>query len=170
MAPAPEDIAATNLFIAASDGDLELVQYFLENGNKVTDQDDLGYSVFHAAASYNHIEMMEYLLAQLGPSTTMPVDVDGDTPLHVTETVEMAKLLISHTPTLPLIANNDGVLPIDNADEEGFQACCFIFERKLQQGLRDIGYARTCWIRAHFTAFRGGFDACLECCGFARWW
>ncbi|KAJ3003276.1 UNVERIFIED_CONTAM: hypothetical protein HDU68_005776 [Siphonaria sp. JEL0065] len=121
MAPTQEQVAASNLFIAASDGEFELVQYFLANGNKVTDQDELGYSVFHAAASYNHIDLMKYLLTLLG-SETMPVDADGDTPLHVAETVEMAQLLVSHSPALPMIANSDGVLAIENADEEGYQS------------------------------------------------
>ncbi|ORY37083.1 hypothetical protein BCR33DRAFT_721715, partial [Rhizoclosmatium globosum] len=67
------------------------------------------------------MDLMRYLLPLLGPNP-LPFDADGDTPLHVTETVEMAQLLITHTPALPFTANQDGVLPIEAADEEGLTA------------------------------------------------
>ncbi|KAI8621578.1 ankyrin repeat-containing domain protein [Chytriomyces sp. MP71] len=113
----------SNIFIAASDGRLDEVQAFLNSGCSVKDQDDLGYSVFHAAASYNHIELMQFLLAQDGTDVLI-ADVDGDTALHVTETVEMAHLLLSHSTGGLALAekrNSEGRLAIEVADEEGYK-------------------------------------------------
>ncbi|KAJ3243387.1 hypothetical protein HDU78_000508 [Chytriomyces hyalinus] len=117
-----EELEGNNIFIAASDGRQDLVEYYLANGCSVTDQDDLGYSVFHAAASYNHISLMQFLLAQPNANAAL-ADHDGDTALHVTETVEMAHLLLAHETggaALTAMRNSEGKLAIEAADEEGF--------------------------------------------------
>ncbi|KAI8835186.1 ankyrin repeat-containing domain protein [Chytriomyces cf. hyalinus JEL632] len=117
-----EELEGNNIFIAASDGRQDLVEYYLANGCSVTDQDDLGYSVFHAAASYNHISLMQFLLAQPNANASL-ADHDGDTALHVTETVEMAHLLLAHETggaALTAMRNSEGKLAIEAADEEGF--------------------------------------------------
>ncbi|KAJ3188508.1 hypothetical protein HDU82_004072 [Entophlyctis luteolus] len=100
-------------------------------------KDDQGYTPLHAAASYNHIDLMHYLLSHMALSTTTDpasgqrqrhpalslasvVDEDGDTCLHVCETREMAEVLLAHDPTLAHACNDDGLRAIDVADAEGF--------------------------------------------------
>ncbi|KAI8822296.1 ankyrin repeat-containing domain protein [Chytriomyces cf. hyalinus JEL632] len=117
-----EELEGNNIFIAASDGRQDLVEYYLANGGSVTDQDDLGYSAFHAAASYNHTSLMQFLLSQPNANAAL-ADHDGDTALHVTETVEMAHLLLAHETggaALTAMRNSEGKLAIEAADEEGF--------------------------------------------------
>ncbi|KAJ3076426.1 hypothetical protein HDU98_003290 [Podochytrium sp. JEL0797] len=118
--PTDAEIALSNLFIAASDGSLPLVKHFLaQPGTTLLDQDEQGYTVFHAASSYNHLSLMEYLLSLLPANTPLPTDLDGDSALHVAETPEMAQLLLTHDKTLATTPNHEGTIPIASADEEG---------------------------------------------------
>ena len=83
-----------NIWVAASDGDLERVKHLLEvEGVSVNAQDEVGYSPLHAAASYGEIQVLEYLLARGGDVTIK--DEDGDTPLLVCEQPEVYEMLIA---------------------------------------------------------------------------
>ena len=72
----------------------------------------------HAAASYGHLDVIEYLISQGGNIDVE--DFDGDTPLFVVETPEVAKFLIekgadaSHR-------NHEGTTPAINAASEGWR-------------------------------------------------
>lgn len=48
----------------------------------------------HAAASYAHLELLDYLLSQGGNVNI--TDDDGDTPLFTCETIEAAQWLVEH--------------------------------------------------------------------------
>ncbi|KAI8849043.1 ankyrin repeat-containing domain protein [Chytridium lagenaria] len=74
----------TNIWLAASDGDLAVVQQFLMAGQHPNVKDENGYTPIHAAASYGHLELLEYLLQNGGDPNIG--DNEGDTPLHFTET------------------------------------------------------------------------------------
>ncbi len=70
----------------------------------------------HAAVSYGHVDILEYLL-----STECDVNVEdseGDTPLHFCETQECAELLIASGATLQH-KNFAGLEPIQVAAEDG---------------------------------------------------
>jgi uncharacterized protein len=95
-----------NIFLAASDGDLALVTHFLDSGVPVNGLDVNGYSAIHAAASYNHIELLSYLVSRGGDVNLR--DHDGDTPIYVAETREMVAALISHGADFGVV-NNDGL-------------------------------------------------------------
>ncbi|KAJ3400776.1 hypothetical protein HDV05_000845, partial [Chytridiales sp. JEL 0842] len=105
----------TNVWIAAGEGKLDVVEGYLKNGTDPNAHDEFGYTALHAAASYNHTSMID-LLVKYGGNPNIP-DFEGDTPLHVTETLEMAKHLVSLGAD-PKIRNKEGKLPIENADEE----------------------------------------------------
>jgi ankyrin repeat protein len=114
----------TNIWIAAGEGRIDLVEYFLLNGGPdITDlgnpnvKDELGYTCMHAAASYDQKEMVEYLISK-GADVNI-LDHEGDTPLHVTETASMAELLIANGAD-PHIRNSEGFLPIETASEQEF--------------------------------------------------
>ncbi|KAG0215469.1 ankyrin repeat-containing domain protein [Mortierella sp. GBAus27b] len=105
-----------NIWLAASDGDLEAVKKFVEErGVSVDAQDEYGYSALHAAASYGYTELIEYLLGK-GANVNIQ-DPDGDTPLFVCETVEMAQLLIAKGAD-PKHINENEMTAADNAEEE----------------------------------------------------
>ncbi len=55
---------------------------------------DLCTSNRHAAASYAHLPLLEYLISKGGNINI--TDEDGDTPLFVVESVETARWLVEH--------------------------------------------------------------------------
>ncbi|KAJ3114871.1 hypothetical protein HDU96_001532 [Phlyctochytrium bullatum] len=106
---------STNIWIAASDGDLDTVKAFVEAGIHPNTKDENGYTAIHAAASYGHIGLLEYLLANGGdPNVT---DNDGDTPLFFSEIASIANCLLQHGADAT-IRNHDGYLAIETASEE----------------------------------------------------
>jgi hypothetical protein len=61
----------------------------------VNSADDYGYTAMHAASSYGHLDVLNYLLS-VGGDVNLG-DMDGDTPLHACESVECAaRLLEAH--------------------------------------------------------------------------
>ena len=64
-------------------GNVDRVRFLLESGaHKTMDKDDLGYTCLHAAASYGHMALLDFLLARDDCDLTARDD-DGDSPLHV---------------------------------------------------------------------------------------
>lgn len=83
-----------NIWIAAADGDEAAVLGFLSRDpSAINSLDENGYTVLHAAASYNHIALLKKLVLEHGGNVDIQ-DHDGDTPLFVAETVEVAKTLV----------------------------------------------------------------------------
>ncbi|KAJ3217820.1 hypothetical protein HDU67_007237 [Dinochytrium kinnereticum] len=104
-----------NIWIAASDGEFGIVQQYIQSGGDPNTKDENGYTPIHAAASYGHLELLVYLLQNGGDPNVC--DNEGDTPLHFTETPQAAECLIKYGAD-PSRRNGEGVLPIENADEE----------------------------------------------------
>ncbi|KAG0053882.1 hypothetical protein BGZ83_000279 [Gryganskiella cystojenkinii] len=105
-----------NIWLAASDGDLEAVKKFIEEkGVSVDAQDEYGYSSLHAAASYGHKDLIKYLLEK-GANVNIQ-DPEGDSPLFVCETVEIAKILVEAGADAKHINENE-ITAADNAEEE----------------------------------------------------
>ncbi|KAK6902916.1 hypothetical protein I204_07140 [Kwoniella mangroviensis CBS 8886] len=105
-----------NLWVAASDGDLERVQYLIENeGFTPNDKDSNSYTPMHAAASYAHLELLNYLLSK-GGNINIPDD-DGETPLFVVETLEAARFLVENGAEVGW-KNEDGLTAIDQLQED----------------------------------------------------
>lgn len=70
-----------------------MIQY-LDSGTDVNGLDENGYSAIHAAASYNHVAVLDTLI-QRGGNPNLE-DFDGDTPLYVAETRDMVAHLVRH--------------------------------------------------------------------------
>ncbi|WVQ70104.1 uncharacterized protein L199_008329 [Kwoniella botswanensis] len=105
-----------NLWVAASDGDLERVQYLIENeGFTPNDKDSNAYTPMHAAASYAHLELLTYLLSK-GGNINIPDD-DGETPLFVVETLEAARFLVENGVEVGW-RNEDGLTAVDQLQED----------------------------------------------------
>lgn len=66
----------------------------------------IGDSCRHAAASYHHLELLEYLISAGGDINLR--DEDGDTPLYTVESVDMARWLIEHGAD-PAAQNEEGL-------------------------------------------------------------
>ena len=89
------DGSLENIWVAASDGNMQQVKALIDNGiNAVNEQDINGYSAIHAAASYGHEELIKYLIS-IGANVNLR-DNDGDTPILICEEPEIFLLLKSY--------------------------------------------------------------------------
>jgi hypothetical protein len=107
-----------NIWVAASDGDMEKVQAYINADPKnASIGDETGYTPIHAAAAYGHHELITYLLS-VGADIHQR-DNDGDTPLHHCDAAATAEFLLSLGAS-PTIANNEGRTPPQThlSDEE----------------------------------------------------
>ncbi|TPX67326.1 hypothetical protein SpCBS45565_g03886 [Spizellomyces sp. 'palustris'] len=115
-------LAETNIWLACSDGRIDLVEHFLKHGGPggtpldPNVKDDTGYTPLHAAAAYAHIPLIHLLVTTYHAQIDI-VDDEGDTPLHVCETAAVAKCLVELGADVER-RNGEGKLPIEAADEE----------------------------------------------------
>ncbi|KZV62912.1 ankyrin [Peniophora sp. CONT] len=108
--------ALKNIWVAASDGDLARVQHLIEvEGMSPNVPDAYTYTPMHAAASYGHLEVLEYLVSHGGDVNV--TDDDGDTPLYTVENVETATWLVQHGAVVER-QNSEGVSPADHLEED----------------------------------------------------
>lgn len=83
----------SNIWLAAGEGKLDNVKQYIEQDNVSPNAlDENAYSPLHAAASWNHPEILSYLVEKGGDINI--TDDDGETPLYVVETVGMARLVV----------------------------------------------------------------------------
>ncbi|RKP07357.1 ankyrin repeat-containing domain protein [Thamnocephalis sphaerospora] len=104
-----------NIWIAASDGDIEGVKALLDAGQPVNAADDNGYTPLHAAASYDHLELIQLLLERGADANQ--ADEDGDTPLFACETVRCAEALLAGGADATL-RNEEGKSAAESAAED----------------------------------------------------
>lgn len=107
----------STLWIAASDNNLELVKEYISSGKHTpNDKDPNGYTPIHAAASYGHLALLDYLVSQGGDINI--VDAEGDTPLHVVEDATVAKVIVEEFKGDYKLKNSDGQTALDKLEEE----------------------------------------------------
>ncbi|CAK5268732.1 unnamed protein product [Mycena citricolor] len=105
-----------NIWVAAGDGDLDRVRYLIEQESLSPDiPDEFTYTPMHAAASYGHLNVLEYLISKGGDVNV--TDDDGDTPLYTVEDVATARFLVEKGAQVDR-QNKEGVSPIDHLQEE----------------------------------------------------
>lgn len=76
--------------------------------------DDNSYTPIHAAASWGHIEILNYLILEKGGDINI-VDGDGETPLFLVESAQMARIIVG-------LGGNPG-----KRNAEGMSVCFFFF-------------------------------------------
>lgn len=106
-----------NIWVAAADNEISTVTEYLASGAFAADsKDPNGYTPLHAAASYGHRELLK-LLVQKGGDINVQ-DNEGDTPLHHTEDVETATLMVEELGANPKLKNAEGQTAADFVEEE----------------------------------------------------
>ncbi|KAA8912691.1 hypothetical protein TRICI_003409 [Trichomonascus ciferrii] len=106
----------SNIWIAASDGNVEKVKEYISKGQGPNDKDVNGYTCMHAAVSYGHRELLDYLISVGGDINVS--DEDGDRPLHVVESLDMAKYAVEEYKADYRAKNSDGQTPLQKIEEE----------------------------------------------------
>ncbi|CAK7217305.1 hypothetical protein SCUCBS95973_003103 [Sporothrix curviconia] len=99
---------APNPYIMAADNSPALLPLLRANPAMASEQDEHGYSLIHAAASYNHLDLLRALVQEL----KVPVDLrdeDNETALFVVETVESARCLVEELGLDPSLTGDDGL-------------------------------------------------------------
>lgn len=107
-----------NIWVAAADNKLDVVKNFIESGKFSANSKDVnGYTPIHAAVSYGHLDLLDYLLSKGGDINIQ--DTEGDSPLHHAEDVQVAKYLVEKLSANPKLKNNDGQTPLEYIEEDG---------------------------------------------------
>ncbi|KAG8728507.1 hypothetical protein FRC12_021686 [Ceratobasidium sp. 428] len=120
------DTAVTkNIWIAAGDGDLARVKELVEEqGMSPNAPDDvIGYTPMHAAASYGHLNILEYLIEKGGDVDV--TDEEGDTPLYAAESVTVAQFLVEHGAQVD-IKNSEDISPAEATEEDFPEVAAYI--------------------------------------------
>ncbi|MCJ1227132.1 hypothetical protein MMC12_003787 [Toensbergia leucococca] len=109
---------STNPFLLAADNHPSLLPLLRTSPHLASSQDAHGYSLLHAAVSYNHISLLRTLVREFHVSVNIK-DEDGETPLFVAETVEAAQVLIEELGVDTTIRNAEGITAEEKILGEG---------------------------------------------------
>lgn len=97
-------------------------------------QDEHGYSLLHAGASWDRPELLRALKTEFSINPNL-VDEDGETALFVAETVEIAKYLLEEIGVDPMIRNTEG----ENAEEKIRAEGDFVVVADYLKAARSVG-------------------------------
>ncbi|KIX04977.1 uncharacterized protein Z518_05849 [Rhinocladiella mackenziei CBS 650.93] len=109
-----------NPFLLAAvtpDPDSRLLPLLRSNPDLASAQDAHGYSLLHAAASYNHVSLLRSLIDEFKVDVNLK-DEDGETCLFVAETVEAAKCLVEELHIDLGVRNEEGMNALEKLVSE----------------------------------------------------
>jgi len=98
--------------------DARLLPLLRSNPSLASKQDSHGYSLLHAAASYDHIDLLRTLINEFKVDVNLR-DEDNETCLFVAETVEAAKCLVEELHVDVGAQNDDGMTAREKFESEG---------------------------------------------------
>ncbi|PHH61656.1 hypothetical protein CDD81_8067 [Ophiocordyceps australis] len=107
-----------NPFLLAADNNPTLLPLLRGKPELASAQDDHGYSLLHAAASYNHLELLRTLVSEFNVNIDIK-DEDDETPLFVVETPEAARLLVQELSANIWHTNAEGLTARRKLEAEG---------------------------------------------------
>ncbi|KZF18829.1 ankyrin repeat protein [Xylona heveae TC161] len=111
-------MAQPNPFLLAAEDAPSLLPLLRSNPSLAAGQDDTGYSLLHAAASYNHISLLRALVRDFNVNVNIR-DEDGETPLFVVERPEIAECLVEELGADLNAKNDEGQIAEEKIEEEG---------------------------------------------------
>ncbi|RWA06796.1 hypothetical protein EKO27_g8303 [Xylaria grammica] len=127
-----------NPFLLAADNSPALLPLLRENPALAAQQDEHGYSLIHAAASYNHLDLLRALAQEFKVDVNLR-DEDDETALFVVETVDAAKVLVEELGAELMIRGSDGYSARQKIAEEGdFPDVAEYLRLKEAEQVRDL--------------------------------
>lgn len=109
---------STNNFLLAADNSPILLSRLRLDPTRAAEQDEHGYSLVHAAASYNHLDLLRTLICEFKVDVNIR-DEDNESPLFVVETVEAAKVLVEELGADTSMTGTDGLTARQKIEAEG---------------------------------------------------
>ncbi|KIW85743.1 hypothetical protein Z517_01135 [Fonsecaea pedrosoi CBS 271.37] len=109
-----------NPFLLAAntpDPDHRLLPLLRSRPELASAQDAHGYSLLHAAASYNHADLLRTLVNEFNVDVNLK-DEDGETCLFVAETVDIAKCLVEELHVDLTVQNDEGMTALEKFESE----------------------------------------------------
>lgn len=134
-----DDKMNANIWVAASDGNLDRVEHILResNGAMTPQSKDInGYTPMHAAAAYGHLDLLKKMCNEYNGDINV-LDNDGDTPLHHVEDVATARLIVEELGGDFTIRNVEGQTPYDSFVENGEDGELIEYMR-IKSGVADV--------------------------------
>jgi hypothetical protein len=128
-----------NPFLLAADNPSQLLTLLRENPAIASSQDEHGYSLMHAAASYNHLDLLRALVNELNVNVDLK-DEDGETAIFVAETPDCAKILVEELHADITIRGIEGQTPREKIAEEGDfpEVAVYLRMKELEAGLTEV--------------------------------
>lgn len=145
---------AANPFLLAADHPDTLLELLRSDPSLATAQDEHGYSLVHAAASYDHFDLLRALVREYGVDVNLR-DEDEETALFVVETVAAARVLVEELDADTAATNADGQTAAQKIAQEGDYPAVAEYLRTRDSRARVNGTAATNGI----TATNGEDDA-----------
>ena len=106
-----------NVFLLAADASPALLPLLRRTPALAASQDEHGYTLVHAAASYNQLVLLRALIQEFDVDVNM-VDEDGETALFSVETVAAARCLIEELGVDRRRLNHDGASARERLEAE----------------------------------------------------
>ncbi|KAI9849492.1 MAG: hypothetical protein M1837_004112 [Sclerophora amabilis] len=106
-----------NLWILAADNPDALLPLLYAQTSLASSQDFSGYSLVHAAASYNHTSLLRQLVTDFAVDVDIK-DHDGETALFQVESVDVARVLVEELGASLQIRNTEGRTAADKIESE----------------------------------------------------
>lgn len=111
-------MAQPNPFLLAADNSPTLLPLLHSSPPLASSQDAHGYSLLHAAASYNHLSLLRTLVHDFHVNVNI-TDEDSETALFVVETVAAAQCLVEELKADPTITNTDDLTAEEKITADG---------------------------------------------------
>ncbi|KAJ5802438.1 uncharacterized protein N7503_004888 [Penicillium pulvis] len=110
-------MAQPNPYLLACDNPAALLDLLRSNPAIASSQDESGYSLLHAAASYGHTDLLRALVKEFNVDVNL-VDEDGETCLFVTEQPKVARCLVEELGVDYNKTNDEGMKAYEKMESE----------------------------------------------------
>ncbi|KAL4913571.1 hypothetical protein BDW62DRAFT_160170 [Aspergillus aurantiobrunneus] len=107
-----------NPYILAADNPSAVLGLLQSDPSIASNQDEHGYSLLHAAASYGHIDLLRALVRDFNADVNL-LDEDGETCLFVTERLDIAKCLVEELGVDYNRTNGEGLTARETIESDG---------------------------------------------------
>ncbi|WP_353289054.1 ankyrin repeat domain-containing protein [Wolbachia endosymbiont (group A) of Pogonocherus hispidulus] len=125
----------TSLHLAAEQGNLNAVKYFVEKGGDISAQDEMGYTPLHLAAKQGNLDIIKYLVEKGADVDVYQGGWGYSTPLHLAAAnghLDTVKYLMGKGAN-PNAIDGDGKTPLQRANEKGISDIVEYLAERVQQ-------------------------------------